>query len=154
VRHSQRWRSIRGVEGKLLVNVELKDVSPKGDLDWKGPVVESFRRHGMETKVLFFVVQSVHAAPMRPLAWDVPFWIALCAMTWRSICAGHGWLRSARHEARHPDFEMVDKRLVKWCHTRKVCASTCGQWTERWRDGPAHSTRSGWHFITNKPDAA
>ena len=136
------------LEGKLLVNVELKDISPKG-VGLEAPVVEVVRRHGMEKKVLFSSFNPFTLRRMRPLAWDVPSGLLYAHDL--AIYLRRAWLAPLTpHEGRHPDFEMVDKRLVKWCHTRKLRVNV---WTV---DEPGEMRRltalgvDG--IITNKPN--
>ena len=136
------------LEGKLLVNVELKDISPKG-VGLEAPVVEVVRRHGMEKKVLFSSFNPFTLRRLRPLAWDVPSGLLYAHDL--AIYLRRAWLAPLTpHEARHPDVEMADKRLVGWCHTRRLCVNV---WTV---DEPAEMRRltalgvDG--IITNKPD--
>jgi glycerophosphoryl diester phosphodiesterase len=106
------------LEGKLLVNVELKDVSPK-DVGLEAPVVEAVRKCGMKNKVLFSSFNPFSLRRIRSLAPEIP----------SGLLYAHGlpiYLRRAwfapftPHEVRHPDAEMTDARLVRWCHVRKL----------------------------------
>lgn len=106
------------LKGKLLVNVELKDLSPKG-VGLEAPVVEVVRQCGMEKKVLFSSFNPFTLRRVRPLAPDIPSGM-LCAHD-LPIYLRRAWLAPfTPHEARHPDFVMADERLVKWCHARKL----------------------------------
>jgi glycerophosphoryl diester phosphodiesterase len=106
------------LEGKLLVNVELKDISPKG-VGLEAAVAEVVRQCGMESKVLFSSFNPFALRRTQSLAPEIP----------SGLLYAHGlpiYLRRAwfapftPHEARHPHAEMTDARLVKWCHARKL----------------------------------
>jgi glycerophosphoryl diester phosphodiesterase len=139
---------LEALEGKLLVNVELKDVSPAG-VGLEEPVAEVVRQHGMESKVLFSSFNPFTLRRMRPLAPNIPSGL-LYAHDLPTYLR-RAWLGPfTPHEARHPDAEMTDARLVKWCHARKLRINV---WTV---DDPAEMKRlialgvDG--IITNKPD--
>jgi glycerophosphoryl diester phosphodiesterase len=136
------------LEGKLLINVELKDVSPAG-VGLEEPVVQVVRQCGMEKNVLFSSFNPFTLRRIRPFARGVP----------SGLLAAHDlptYLRRAwfapftPHEARHPDAEMTDARLVRWCHRRRLRVNV---WTV---DAPDEMRRlialgvDG--IITNKPD--
>jgi glycerophosphoryl diester phosphodiesterase len=112
------------LDGKLLVNVELKDLSARGD-GLEASVVEVVRQYRMEKKVLFssfnpFALRRVHA-----LAPDIP--IGLLYARSLPIFLRRAWLAPlAPHQARHPDFTLVDKPLVEWCRARRLRVHT---WT-------------------------
>jgi glycerophosphoryl diester phosphodiesterase len=130
------------LEGKLLVNVELKDISPKG-VGLEAPVVEVVRRHGMETKVLFSSFNPFTLRRMRPLAWDVPSGLLYAHDL--AIYLRRAWLASlAPHEVRHPDFEMVDEAAGQVVSHAQVVRQRVDS-GRAWRDAPPHITRSGWH---------
>ena len=106
----------RALEGKLLVNVELKDLSPKG-VGLEAPVVEVVRQCGMEKKVLFSSFNPFTLRRIRPLAPQIPS--GLLYTHDLPTYLRRAWLAPwTPHEARHPDAEMTDARLVKWCHAR------------------------------------
>jgi glycerophosphoryl diester phosphodiesterase len=106
------------LEGKLLVNVELKDIRPKG-VGLEASVVEVVRKYGMEKKVLFSSFHPFTLRRMRPLAPEIPS--GLLYAHGLTIYLRRAWLAPfTPHEARHPDFAMVDERLVKWCRARKL----------------------------------
>ena len=106
------------LEGKMLVNVELKDISPSG-VGLEAPVVEVVRKYGMEKKVLFSSFNPFTLRRIRPHARDIPSGLLVAHDL--PIQLRRAWLAPfTPHEARHPDAEMTDERLVKWCHARKL----------------------------------
>jgi glycerophosphoryl diester phosphodiesterase len=106
------------LEGKMLVNVELKDISPSG-VGLEAPVVEVVRKYGMERKVLFSSFNPFTLRRIRPHARDIPSGLLVAHDL--PIQLRRAWLAPfTPHEARHPDAEMTDERLVKWCHARKL----------------------------------
>jgi glycerophosphoryl diester phosphodiesterase len=106
------------LEGKLLVNVELKDMSPSG-VGLEAPVVEVIRKHGMENKVVFSSFNPFTLRRIRPHARDIPSGLLYAHDL--PIHFRRAWLAPfTPHEARHPDAEMTDARLVRWCHARKL----------------------------------
>ena len=106
------------LEGKMLVNVELKDISPSG-VGLEAPVVEVVRKYGMEKKVLFSSFNPFTLRRIRPHARDIPSGLLVAHDL--PIQLRRAWLAPLTpHEARHPDAEMTDERLVKWCHARKL----------------------------------
>ena len=108
----------QALEGKLLVNVELKDLSPKG-VGLEAPVLEVVRQCDMEKKVLFSSFNPFTLRRMRPLAPQIPSGLLYAHDL--PIYLRRAWLAPwTPHEARHPDSEMVNARLVKWCHARKL----------------------------------
>jgi glycerophosphoryl diester phosphodiesterase len=106
------------LEGKLLVNVELKDLSPKG-VGLEAPVAEVVRQCGMESKVLFSSFNPFTLRRVRPLAPGIPS--GLLYSHDLPPYLRRAWLAPfTPHEARHPDAEMTDARLVQWCRRRKL----------------------------------
>ena len=106
------------LEGKLLVNIELKDISIKG-VGLEAPVAEVVRQCGMEKKVLFSSFDPLTLRRMRPLAPQIPSGLLYAHDL--AVYLRRAWLAPwTPHEARHPDAEMTDGRLVKWCHVRKL----------------------------------
>jgi len=138
----------KALEGNLLVNVELKDLSPKG-VGLEAPVVEVVRQGGMEKKVLFSSFNPFTLRRIRLLAPNVPSGLLYAHDL--PIYLRRAWLAPfTPHEARHPDFVMADERLVKWCRARRLRVNV---WTV---DEPAEMKRlialgvDG--IITNVPD--
>jgi glycerophosphoryl diester phosphodiesterase len=124
---------LKALEGKLLVNVELKDLSPKG-VGLEAPVVEAVRQGGMEKKVLFSSFNPFTLRRIRLLAPNVPSGLLYAHDL--PIYLRRAWLAPfTPHEARHPDFKMVDARLVKWCRARRLRVNV---WTV---DEPAEMKR-------------
>ncbi len=109
---------LEALEGKLLVNIELKDISPSG-VGLEAPVAEVVRAHGMEKKVLFSSFNPFTLRRIRPRARDIPSGLLYAHDL--PIHFRRAWLAPfTPHEARHPDAEMVDESLVKWCRARRL----------------------------------
>jgi glycerophosphoryl diester phosphodiesterase len=106
------------LDGKLLVNVELKDISSSG-VGLEAPVVEVVRKYGMEKKVLFSSFNPFTLRRIRPHARDIPSGLLVAHDLPAQL--RRAWLGPfTPHEARHPDAEMTDERLVRWCRARKL----------------------------------
>jgi len=106
------------LDGKLLVNVELKDIGLTG-CGLEAPVVEVVRRFGMEKKVLFSSFNPFTLRRLRPFAPEVPSGLLYSHNL--PIYLRRAWFAPfAPHKARHPHFALVDERLVRWCRTRKL----------------------------------
>jgi glycerophosphoryl diester phosphodiesterase len=66
------------LEGKLLVNVELKAPDHSRDTSLVAPVLEVVRQHGMDKRVLFSSFNS-HVLRDEAACAGYPHWVALCA---------------------------------------------------------------------------
>jgi glycerophosphoryl diester phosphodiesterase len=139
---------LAGLEGKLLVNVELKDFNPRGS-GLEAPVVEVARKHAMEKRVLFSSFNPLALRRVKRLAPDIP--AGLLYAEDLPIYLRRAWLAPfIPHEARHPHFSMVTESLIKWCHGHGLRVNT---WTV---DDPAEMRRlialgvDG--ILTNTPD--
>jgi glycerophosphoryl diester phosphodiesterase len=134
--------------GKLLVNVELKDFSPRGS-GLEAPVVEVVRKHAMEKRVLFSSFNPFTVRRVKHLAPDIP--AGLLYADDLPIYLRRAWLAPfITHEARHPHFSMVTEPLVRWCRARGLRVNT---WTV---DDPAEMRRlialGVGGIISNVPD--
>jgi len=136
------------IEGRLLINIELKDFDSFGG-KLEAPVVEVVRKHAMEQRVLFSSFNPFVLYAVKRLAPDIP-----AGLLYREDLPIHlrrAWLAALiPHEARHPRCSMVTEATVKWCHMRGLRVNT---WTV---DEPADMCRlialgvDG--IITNRPD--
>jgi len=112
------------LQGRLLVNVEIKDVSLSG-VGLEAPVVEVVRRFGMEKKVLFSSFNPLTLRRLRPLAPDIP--AGLLYSRNLAIYLRRAWLAPfTPHQARHPHSALADERLVRWCRAHQLCVNV---WT-------------------------
>jgi glycerophosphoryl diester phosphodiesterase len=136
------------IQGKLLVNVELKDFDSFGG-KLEAPVLEVVRQRAMEKRVLFSSFNPFVLRAIKRLAPDIP-----AGLLYREDMPIHlrrAWLAPfIPHQARHPHFPMVTEATVQWCHARGLRVNT---WTV---DEPTEMRRlvalrvDG--IITNKPD--
>jgi glycerophosphoryl diester phosphodiesterase len=136
------------LEGKLLVNVELKDFNPRRSV-LAAAVVEVIRKHAMEKRVLFSSFNPFALRAVKRLAPEIP--AGLLYAPDLAIYLRRAWLAPlVPHEVRHPKSSMVTAQTMKWyrAHGLRVNA-----WTV---DDPAEMRRlialgvDG--IITNKPD--
>jgi len=136
------------LQGKLLVNVELKDFNPRSSA-LAAPVVEVVRKHAMEKRVLFSSFNPFALRAVKRLAPQIPAGLLYAPNL--AIYLRRAWLAPlVPHEARHPESSMVTARTMKWYRARGFCVNV---WTV---DDPAEMRRlialgvDG--IITNKPD--
>ena len=136
------------LEGKLLVNVELKDFNPRSNA-LAAPVVEVVRKHAMEKRVLFSSFNPIALRAVKRLAPQIPAGLLYAPNL--TIYLRRAWLAPlVPHEARHPENSMVTARTMKWyrAHGFRVNVWTVDDAVEMRRlialgvDG----------IITNKPD--
>jgi glycerophosphoryl diester phosphodiesterase len=85
------------LEGKLLVNVELKAPDRSRDTSLVAPVLEVVRKHGMDRRVLFSSFNSHVLHAMKQLAPDI---IGLLYAPDSPMYARRAWLDPEPHEAR------------------------------------------------------
>ena len=112
------------IDGRLLVNIELKDFRSLGGR-LEGPVVEVVRKHAMEKRVLFSSFNPFVVRAAKRLAPDIP--AGLLYEEDLLIPLRRAWLAPfVPHEARHPCFPMVTEETVEWCHARGLRVNT---WT-------------------------
>jgi glycerophosphoryl diester phosphodiesterase len=125
--------ALAALEGKLLINVELKDFNPRGS-GLEAPVVEVVRKHAMEKRVLFSSFNPFALRAVKRLAPEIP--AGLLYAPDLAIYLRRAWLAPlVPHEARHPHFSMVTESPVKWCHGHGLRVNT---WTV---DDPAEMRR-------------
>ena len=136
------------LQGKLLVNVELKDFNPRSSA-LAAPVVEVVRKHAMEKRVLFSSFNPFALRAVKRLAPQIPAGLLYAPNL--AIYLRRAWLAPlVPHEARHPESSMVTARTMKWYRARGFCVNV---WTV---DDPAEMRRlialgvDG--IITNRPD--
>jgi len=136
------------LEGKLLVNVELKDFNPRSSA-LAGPVVEVIRKHAMERRVLFSSFNPFALRAVKRLAPQIP--AGLLVAPDMAIYLRRAWLAPfVPHEARHPESSMVTAQTMKWYRAHGLRVNV---WTV---DDPAEMRRlialgvDG--VITNRPD--
>ena len=137
------------IDGKLLVNVELKAPSHNWNTALVGPVLETVRRHGMQTKVLFSSFNSHMLRAMKQLAPGIPAGVLYEPDS--PVYVRRAWLDPfVPHEARHPHRTMLTGPIVGWYHAHGLRVNT---WTV---DDPAemrrHIDTGVDSIITNKPD--
>jgi len=137
------------LEGKLLVNVELKSLGGRGSSALAAAVLEVVRQHGMDRRVLFSSFDPFALRAIKRLAPDIPAGL-LCAPD-LPIYLRRAWLAPLfPHEARHPHFSMVTDATMRWYKSHDLRVNV---WTV---DDPAEMKRlialgvDG--IITNKPD--
>ena len=88
------------LEGKLLVNVELKDFNLRSSA-LAAPVVEVIREHAMEKRVLFSSFNPFALRAVKRLAPEIP--AGLLVAPHLAIYLRRAWLAPLiPHEARHP----------------------------------------------------
>ncbi len=136
------------LDGKLLVNVELKDFNPRHSV-LAAPVVEVVRKHAMERRVLFSSFNPFALRAVKRLAPEIP--AGLLYAPHLTVYLRRAWLAPlVSHEARHPQSSMVTSQTMKWYRARGLRVNA---WTV---DDPAEMRRlialgvDG--IITNKPD--
>jgi glycerophosphoryl diester phosphodiesterase len=136
------------LEGKLLVNVELKDFNPRRSA-LAALVVEVVRKHAMERRVLSSSFNPFALRAVKRLAPEIP--AGLLYAPHLAVYLRRAWLAPfVPHEARHPQSSMVTAQTMKWYRTRGLRVNA---WTV---DEPAEMRRlialgvDG--IITNKPD--
>jgi glycerophosphoryl diester phosphodiesterase len=136
------------LEGKLLVNVELKDFNPRSSV-LAAPVVEVVRKYAMEKRVLFSSFNPFALRAVKRLAPQIPAGLLYAPNL--AIYLRRAWLAPfVPHEARHPESSMVTARTMKWYRAHGLHVNV---WTV---DDPAEMRRlmalgvDG--IITNKPD--
>ncbi len=137
------------LEGKLLVNVELKAPACNAGTALVGPVLDVVRRHNMERRVLFSSFNARVLGAMKALAPHIPAGVLYAPDS--PVYARHAWLDPFEpHEARHPHYSMVTRPIVRWCHARGLLVNV---WTV---DDPGEIRRlveaEVDAIITNKPD--
>jgi len=137
------------LEGKLLVNVELKVPLRSYNTALVAPVLAVVRKHGMDKRVLFSSFNRHVLRAMGQLAPDLP--IGLLYAPQSPVYARHAWLEPFEpHQARHPHFSMLSAPIISWYHRRGLRVNT---WTV---DNPAVMrllAAAGIDgIITNKPD--
>jgi glycerophosphoryl diester phosphodiesterase len=137
------------LEGKLLVNIELKALGRNRDTSLVAPVLEVVRKHGMDKRVLFSSFNSYVLRAMKQLAPDIP--IGLLYAPDSPIYARHAWLDPFEpHEARHPHFSMLTGPIICWYHARGLRVNT---WTVNEPDEMRRLIEAGVDgIITQKPD--
>jgi len=136
------------LEGKLLVNVELKDFNPRSSV-LAAPVVEVVRKHAMEKRVLFSSFNPFALRAVKRLAPQIPAGLLYAPNL--AIYLRRAWLAPfVPHEARHPESSMVTAQTMRWYRAHGLRVNV---WTV---DDPAEMRRlielgvDG--IITNKPD--
>jgi glycerophosphoryl diester phosphodiesterase len=137
------------LEGKLLVNVELKAPDRSRDTSLVAPVLEVVREHGMERRVLFSSFNSHVLRAMKQLAPDIP--IGLLYAPDSPMYARRAWLDPFEpHEARNPHYSLLTGPIVRWYHGRGLRINT---WTVNEPDEMRRLIEAGVDaIITNKPD--
>jgi glycerophosphoryl diester phosphodiesterase len=137
------------IDGRLLVNIELKAPDKNWNTALVGPVLEIVRSHGMQAQVLFSSFNPHVLYAMKQLAPDIPAGALYSSDSLAYV--RRAWLEPfIPHEARHPHYSMVTGPIVEWCHAHSLRVNT---WTV---DDPAEMRRlvaAGVNsIITNKPD--
>ncbi len=137
------------IDGKLMVNVELKAPDQNWNTALVAPVLEIVRRHGMQARVLFSSFNRHVLRAMKQLAPGIP--VGLLYEPSSLPYARRAWLDPfVPHEARHPHYSMLTGPIVGWYHAHGLRVNT---WTV---DDPAEMRRliaAGVDsIITNKPD--
>jgi glycerophosphoryl diester phosphodiesterase len=137
------------LEGRLLVNVELKVPLRSRDTSLVMPMLEVVRKHGMDQRVLFSSFNPYVLRAMKELAPDIP--IGLLYAPHSPIYARHAWLDPFEpHEARHPHYSMLTGPIIRWYHSRGLRVNT---WTVNEPDEMRRLIEAGVDGImTNKPD--
>ena len=137
------------LEGKLLVNIELKAPDHSRDTSLVAPVLEVVRKHGMDRRVLFSSFNSHVLRAMKQLAPDIP--IGLLYAPDSPMVARRAWLDPFEpHEARNPHYSMLTGPIVRWYHARGLRVNT---WTVNEPDEMRRLIQTGVDaIITNKPD--
>ena len=136
------------LQGKLLVNVELKDFNPRSSA-LAAPVVEVVRKYAMEKRVLFSSFNPFALRAVKRLAPQTPAGLLYASNL--AVYLRRAWLAPlVPHEARHPESSMVTAQTMKWYHARGLRVNA---WTV---DDPVEMRRlitlgvDG--IITNRPD--
>ena len=137
------------LEGKLLVNVELKAPLHSANTSLVAPVLDVVRKHGMDKRVVFSSFNTRVLGAMKRLAPHIPAGVLYAPDL--PAYARYAWLDPFEpHEARHPHFSMVTRLIVRWCHARGLQVNV---WTV---DDPGEIRRlveaEVDAIITNKPD--
>jgi len=137
------------LEGKLLVNVELKAPLKSRDTSLVAPALEVVRKHGMEKRVLFSSFNHHVLRAMKQLAPGIP--IGLLYAPHSPVYARRAWLDPFEpHEARNPHFSMLTGPIIRWYHTRGLRVNT---WTVNEPDEMRRLIAAGVDgIITSKPD--
>jgi glycerophosphoryl diester phosphodiesterase len=137
------------LEGKLLVNVELKAPIKSHAVSLVEPVLKVVRQHGMEKRVLFSAFNAHVLGAMRTIAPYLPVGVLYAPDS--PIYARHAWLDPFEpHQARHPHFSMVTGPMVRWCHARGLQVNV---WTVDQPDEMKRLIAADVDaIITNKPD--
>ena len=113
------------LEGKLLVNVELKSLGGPGSAPLVVAALEVIRRHDMDKHVLFSSFDPFALRTAKRLAPDIP--AGLLYAPDLPIVLRRAWLASLfPHEARNPHFSMVTERTMRWYRAHKLRVNT---WT-------------------------
>ena len=137
------------IDGRLMVNVELKAPSQNWNTALVAPVLEIVRRYGMQAKVIFSSFNPHVLYAMKQLAPDIPAG-ALYAPD-SPVYVRRAWLEPfISHEARHPHYSMLTGPIIQWYHAHGLRINT---WTV---DDPEEMRRlvaaGADSIITNKPD--
>jgi len=137
------------LEGKLLVNVELKAPDRNRDTSLVAPVLEVVRTHGMEKRVLFSSFNHHVLRAMKQLAPGIP--IGLLYAPHSPVYARRAWLDPFEpHEARHPHYSMLSAPIIGWYHRRGLRVNT---WVVNEPDEMRRLIEVDVDgIITNKPD--
>lgn len=137
------------LEGKLLVNVELKAPNRSHDASLVAPVLKIVREHGMSKRVLFSSFNSYVLRAMKELAPDIP--IGLLYAPDSPLYARRAWLDPFEpHEARNPHYSMLTGPIIEWYHSRGLRVNT---WTVNEPDEMRRLIEASVDgIITNKPD--
>jgi len=136
------------LQGQLLVNVELKDLSLRG-AGLEEAVVQVVRQHGMDKRVLFSSFNPFSLRRIKKIAPDMP--AGLLYAPNEPLYLRRAWLAPlVPHEARHPHHNMVTDATIKWYRARSLRVNT---WTIDEPDEIKRLMALGVDsIITNKPD--
>ena len=137
------------LDGRLLVNVELKAPGRSRDTSLVAPVLKVVREHGLGKRVLFSSFNPYVLRAMKELAPDIP--IGLLYAPDSPIYARRAWLDPFEpHEARNPHYSLLTGPIIRWYHSRGLRVNT---WTVNEPDEMRRLIEAGVDgIITNKPD--
>jgi glycerophosphoryl diester phosphodiesterase len=139
---------LEAVGGQLLLNIELKTVSPR-DHGLERAVIDQVKQHELSDRVLLSSFNPFSLRRAKGIAPHIP--TGLLYAPGMPLPLRRAWMASlVPHEARHPEHTMVDGRYMAWARRHDYRVHT---WTVDDPNEMRHLIALGVDaIITNVPD--